>query len=199
MKDNKRIQSFKEHQELNIFGVSKSKSKSYLNEVKKQNILDDLKRIENYVSILHNMIDKSQYLDDETKQNILELKETSHQIYNQEMDKELKRQKKDGKEFLSDSDVDDLIDNQQNKKAFLVKLTDATGDVCAFLIDDETSKTIDNDSAVMMPGTGKVLDGDIDSYERWYAQTKDIMEIVKNAQDNGYFVDLNDELNFVHY
>lgn len=51
-----------EHQEsLNISDVSKSKSKSYLNEVKKQNILDDLKRIENYVSILHNMIDKSQY------------------------------------------------------------------------------------------------------------------------------------------
>lgn len=92
-----------------------------------------------------------------------------------------------------------LTENQQNKKAFLVKLTDATGDVCAFLIDDETSKTIDNDSAVMIPGTDKVLDGDIDSYERWYAQTKDIMEIVKNAQDNGYFVDLNDELNFVHY
>ena len=57
------------------------------------------------------MIEKSQYLDDETKQNILGLRETSHQIYNQEMDKELKRQKKDGKEFLSDSDVDDLVDN----------------------------------------------------------------------------------------
>lgn len=96
------IEGFSEHTEkLNI---------SYLDEVKKQNILDDLKRIESYVSKLHNMIDKSQYLDDETKQNILELKETSHQIYNQEMDKELERQKKDGKEFLSDSDVDDLID-----------------------------------------------------------------------------------------
>ena len=90
-------------------------------------------------------------------------------------------------------------ENQQNKKAYLVKLTDADGDVCAFLIDDETVNTIDNDEAVMIPGTDKILDGDIDSYERWYAQTKDIMEIVKNAQDNGYFVDLNDELNFVHY
>jgi hypothetical protein len=90
-------------------------------------------------------------------------------------------------------------ENQQNKKAYLVKLTDADGDVCAFLIDEETTKSIDNDEAVMIPGTDKVLDGDIGSYERWYAQTKDIMEIVKNAQDNGYFVDLNDELNFVHY
>jgi len=92
-----------------------------------------------------------------------------------------------------------MNENQQNKKAYLVKLTDADGDVCAFLIDEETAKSIDNDDAVMIPGTDKVLDGDIDSYERWYAQTKDIMQIVKNAQDNGYFVDLNDELNFVHY
>ncbi len=90
-------------------------------------------------------------------------------------------------------------ENQQNKNAYLVKLTDARGDICAFLIDGETANTIDNDEAVMIPGTDKVLDGDINSYERWYAQTKDIMEIVKNAQDNGYFVDLNDEFNFVHY
>jgi hypothetical protein len=94
---------------------------------------------------------------------------------------------------------DKMNENQQNKKAYLVKLTDVDGDVCAFLIDDETANSIDNDEAVMIPGTDKVLDGDIDSYERWYAQTKDIMEIVKNAQDNGYFVDLNDELNFIHY
>ena len=119
MKRKSHIEGFLEHTEkLNISGVSESKSKSYLDEVKKQNILDDLKRIENYVSTLHNMIDKSQYLDDETKQNILELKETSHQIYNQEMDKELKRQKKDGKEFLSDSDVDDLIDKIKREEGF---------------------------------------------------------------------------------
>ena len=92
-----------------------------------------------------------------------------------------------------------VYENQQNKNAYLVKLTDADGDICAFLIDGETANTIDNDKAVMIPGTDKVLDGDINSYERWYAQTKDIMEIVKNARDNGYFVDSNDELNFVHY
>jgi hypothetical protein len=91
-----------------------------------------------------------------------------------------------------------LNENQQNK-SYLVKLTDADGDVCAFLIDEETSKTIDNDIVAMIPGTDKVLNGDVDSYERWYAQTKDIMEIVKNPENNGYFVDLNDEFNFVHY
>jgi len=119
MKSSNNVKGFNEFNEnLNISDVSESKSKSYLDEVKKQNILDDLKRIENYVSILHNMIEKSQYLDDETKQNILGLRETSHQIYNQEMDKELKRQKKDGKEFLSDSDVDDLIDKIKREERF---------------------------------------------------------------------------------
>ena len=97
-----------------------------------------------------------------------------------------------------------MNENQQNKKAYLVKLTDATRKVCAFLIDEETAKKINddvdpNEAAVMIPGTDKVLDGDNDSYERWYAKRKDIMEIVKNARDNGYFVDLNDEFNFVHY
>ena len=119
MKDLKHIKRFNESDKnLNISDVSESKSKSYLDEIKKQNILDDLKRIENHVSTLHNMIEKSQYLDDETKQNILELKETSHQIYNQEMDKELERQKKDGKEFLSDNDVDDLIDKIKREEGF---------------------------------------------------------------------------------
>lgn len=93
----------------------------------------------------------------------------------------------------------EINESQQNEKAFLVKLTDADGDVCAFLIDEEVAKTIDNDSAVMIPGTDKVLDGDIDSYERWYAQTSDIMDIVKNAKDNGYIVDLDIEFNFVNY
>ena len=87
------------------------------------------------------------------------------------------------------------------KKAHLVKLTDADGDVCAFLIDDETANDpyMDNDFAVELPWTDKVLDGNNDLYCREYAQTKDIMEIVKNAQDNGYLVDLDSELNFVHY
>lgn len=90
------------------------------------------------------------------------------------------------------------------QKAYLVKLTDAVGDVCAFLIDEETFKIIDNDLAVSIPGAeapdeSKVLDGDVESYERWYAKYKDITEIIKNAQDNGYEVDLDNQLNFVHY
>ncbi len=40
----------------------------------------------------------------------MELKERSREIYNLEIDKELKRQKDDGKEFISDSEVDDLVD-----------------------------------------------------------------------------------------
>jgi hypothetical protein len=94
-------------------------------------------------------------------------------------------------------------ENKIDKKAYLVKLTDASGDICAFLIDEQTFETIDNDSAVMIPGgengTSEVLDSNVDLYERWYAETKDIMEIVKNAKDNGYSVDLDKELNFIHY
>ena len=91
-----------------------------------------------------------------------------------------------------------------NQKAYLVKLTDAVGDVCAFLIDEYTSKYIDNNLAISISGAeapdeSKVLDGDVKSYERWYAKSKDINEIIKNAQDNGYVVDLNHEFNFVHY
>lgn len=85
------------------------KSKSYLDEVNKQNILDALERIMKDAPTLVKMIEKSEYLDDQTKQSILEFKEKSRQIFNQEMDKELKRQKEDGKEFLSDGDIDDLL------------------------------------------------------------------------------------------
>lgn len=106
MKDH--IQRFLEHTE--------EISKSYLDEVKKKDILDDLKRVENYASKLHNVIDKSKYLDDETKQNILKLRKKLSQIYNEEIDKEIKRQKEDGKEFLSDSDVDDLVDRIKQEK-----------------------------------------------------------------------------------
>lgn len=92
-------------------------------------------------------------------------------------------------------------ENKESKKAYLVKLTDADGDVCAFLIDEETANNtnMDNDFAVELPWSEKVLDGNNDLYCRNYAQQKDIMEIIKNAEDNGYFVDLNSEFNFVHY
>ena len=90
------------------------------------------------------------------------------------------------------------------QKAYLVKLTDAVGDVCAFLIDEKVFKIIDNDLAVSIPGVespdkSKVLDGDVKSYEVWYAKHKDITRIIKNAENNGYEVDLDNQLNFVHY
>ncbi len=86
-----------------------------ITELKKQNILDDLKNIEKCVSIIYRMIDKSKYLDDGTKQNILELTKTTQRICNQEMDKEIKRQKEDGKIFLSDDDIDYIFSSIINK------------------------------------------------------------------------------------
>ena len=86
------------------------KSQLYLNEVKKQNILDSLKSVEKYVSSLRKTISNSKYLDDDTKENILSLQETIKEIYNSEMNKELKRQKENGKEFLTDDEIDELVD-----------------------------------------------------------------------------------------
>jgi len=79
------------------------------------------------------------------------------------------------------------------KQAYLIKLTDADSDVCAFLVDKDTIQNMDNDRAVEIPWTNDVLDGNNESYTREYAQTKDIIDIIKNAENNGYFVDLNNE------
>lgn len=85
------------------------KDKTYLDEVKKCDILDELIRIKKYSITLHDVIEKSNHLDNETKQNIINLKENAYNIYIQELTKELKQQKKDGKEFLSSDDVDNII------------------------------------------------------------------------------------------
>lgn len=89
---------------------TEGRDESYLNEVTKQNILDDLKRIERYAKSLYRIVDNSKSLDNETKQNILDLMEMSKNIFDMEVNKELKNQKENGKEFLSDEDIDDLFD-----------------------------------------------------------------------------------------
>ena len=85
------------------------KDKTYLDEVKKVDILDELFRIIKYSKTLYDVIEKSNHLDNETKQNIINLKENVYNICDQEITKELKQQKKDGKEFLSSDDIDNII------------------------------------------------------------------------------------------
>lgn len=64
-----------------------------------------------YTKSLCRLIENSE-LDNETKQNIIDLKEKVKEIFDIVMDKELKRQKKSGKEFLSDEDIDNLFDDK---------------------------------------------------------------------------------------
>jgi hypothetical protein len=80
-----------------------------IKEIKKQNILECLKNIEKYSQYLYNMVDKSIHLDNETKQNILNLEKITFQIYDFEINKELKKQKDDGKIFLSNENIDNLV------------------------------------------------------------------------------------------
>ena len=82
-----------------------------------------------------------------------------------------------------------------NKKAYLVTLTDADHDRTVYLIDEETYKIIDNDMACDQP----VLEGNEKDYHTCYAKQKDIQKIIKKAEANGYTVELDDELEFIHY
>jgi len=52
-----------------------------------------------------------------------------------------------------------------------------------------------NDRAIQAP----ILEDDCDNYEAWYAKTKDITRIIKNARANGYKVDINNEYEGVMY
>ena len=52
-----------------------------------------------------------------------------------------------------------------------------------------------NDRAIQAP----TLEDDYDNYEAWYAKTKDITRIIKNARANGYKVDINNEYEGVMY
>jgi len=52
-----------------------------------------------------------------------------------------------------------------------------------------------NDRAIQAP----VLDDNYDDYEAWYAKTKDITRILKNARSNDYQVDIDNEYEGVMY
>ena len=52
-----------------------------------------------------------------------------------------------------------------------------------------------NDRAIQAP----TLEDDYDNYEAWYAKTKDITRIIKNARANGYDVHIDYEYEGVMY
>ncbi len=87
------------------------KSKEYLKEYKKSNAIEDLNEIKIVADRLIRLFEKRKNMDNGSKQNIILIKETVSNIYSQELAKELTKQKKEGKQFLSDDDVDRIVDD----------------------------------------------------------------------------------------
>ena len=94
----------------------KLSNKEYLNELSKGDILDKLERSKLQINRLINVLDSLEHLDNQTKKNILLLSEKVTGISDLEMDKELKRQKESGKKFLSDEDIDNIIDKVKREE-----------------------------------------------------------------------------------
>ena len=90
--------------------------KDYLDEVTKRNILSDLENISKLISTLTRVFSEEETLDNDSKKKILILKDMVSDIYSTEMDKTIAKQKKNGKEFLSNKEIDDLIDKIKNEE-----------------------------------------------------------------------------------
>lgn len=101
---------------LNTFLEHTSHNKGYLKEVKLHNILDKIASVKTRSSNLESNIRKNKNLiDDVIKSEILDLEKNFMDSYDRIMNNILDRQKKSGKEFLSDNEIDDLVDNLINK------------------------------------------------------------------------------------
>jgi hypothetical protein len=80
-----------------------------LSEVKKHNLLSDLEIIEKRTKQLYRLVSDLNEIDNDTKKNIRNLYDLINSVHDEEFSKELKKQKANGKEFLSDSEIDDLV------------------------------------------------------------------------------------------
>jgi hypothetical protein len=87
-----------------------AKTEEYLNEVTAVNVITDLKRLQKLTDTLIRVYsNKDQPIDNDSKDNLLTMCETSMFTMSSEMSKLLDIQKKNGKEFMSDDDIDNLI------------------------------------------------------------------------------------------
>jgi hypothetical protein len=91
--------------------LKENKDKSYLKEFDKYTAINDLNRIKYYIDRMLKLCNHPRQLDDETKQNIIDMSDFVIGIINDEFDKELKKQKKEGKQFLSNEDIDQIFKN----------------------------------------------------------------------------------------
>jgi hypothetical protein len=85
------------------------KSKEFL-EFEKQDLLEDLERIGHRINSLLSSYSKREKMDNETRKNIKKISKIIKPILNSEVDRELTKQKAEGKIFLSKEDVDELIE-----------------------------------------------------------------------------------------
>jgi len=82
---------------------------SYFKEVKKEHVVDRLDSIIFMSNSLKKTITNSKKLDVQTKKKVYSLYLKMVKVFDEEILKELKRQKKDGKQFISDEAIDDLV------------------------------------------------------------------------------------------
>lgn len=85
------------------------------------------------------------------------------------------------------------------KQAVLIKLTDVEGDVTAFIVNKDVAATLDQDNVCDTDYEDMVIERNLDKFWCTYAKTKDILAIVRAAEEAGYTVDLDEELDFVHF
>lgn len=82
---------------------------TYLEEMGIDKVVELLDDSLGRIKKISTMIKNKENIDEETKGNVIELYDSVNMIYDFEMSKELNEQKKNGKKFLSDDDVDNLI------------------------------------------------------------------------------------------
>ena len=80
-----------------------------ISEYKKTQSIDDLKRIQKSIGTLISVSSERLVMDIETHSNINGLYSMVMDVLHYELDKELSKQKSEGKEFISADDVDKMI------------------------------------------------------------------------------------------
>lgn len=91
--------------------LKENKDNLYLKEYNKYRAIDDLNRIKHYIDGMIRLCNHPRKLDNDTKQKIIDMTDFVTGIVGNEFDKELKKQKKEGKQFLSDEDIDQIFKN----------------------------------------------------------------------------------------
>ena len=81
-----------------------------MTDYKKIHALEDLDRISKMISTLADVYTSRKNMDNKSLKIVNGLYNTIQDIYTQEMKNELTKQKKEGKQFLTDKEIDDLVE-----------------------------------------------------------------------------------------